>query len=102
MTSETPQPPNLSEEQVKIAARLYECRDAARFIFGASYTGFIKPWRTVIAKEMEARRTTVLQAALALGKQADNESMVMLIVAAAVEMLDHPENSDVVAGAVRQ
>ena len=87
-----------AEQDVRTAARLYECRDAARFIFGDRYVATIEPWRGVLAEQMTRGQQSVLQAALFLGKRTppDAATTVMLIFAAALEMIEQPAARDAV------
>lgn len=77
-------------QDLNVTAKLYECRDAARWILGETYDDTLYPWRGVIADYMAQTHVTVLQAALRLSERTrpDEGPVVMLIMAAAVEMIE--------------
>lgn len=87
-----------AERDVKMAARLYECRDAARFILGDKYPATMTLWRDAIVAQMARGQLSVLQATLALCREMTGETEVvtMLIMAAAVELIESPVACDAV------
>ena len=80
------------EQQIKIAARLYECRDAARFLLGARYATALTPWRALISDQMARAQMSVSQAVLYLGERTPvgDGAALLLMMAAAVEMIEEP------------
>ncbi len=79
------------EKQVKIAAKLYECRDTAKRFYKDEFTEKIKPYSEILEKVKKAKGIDTLQSAL---KIASLESMkedgfgTMMLFAATVEMLE--------------
>lgn len=84
-----------AEQDVKMAGRLYECRDAARLILGSRYAETIAPWKVVIGAHMHAGTLSVLQAVIRIGHtlRGDDATVLMLVMAAAVEMMEHPASA---------
>ncbi len=87
-----------AEQDADMTARLYDCRSAARGILGASYVDTLKPWRDLVARVMAAKRMTVLQAAIDIGKHIEPSDglSLMLAFAASVEMIESPQATDAV------
>ncbi len=79
-----------TEQNVKVAADLYEARRAAKFLLGDGYAKTLKPYREFIAKVMDAERLPVLRAALKIGQSIPAVDVIplMCIMAAAVEMIE--------------
>lgn len=79
------------ERAVKLAARLYECRDAARTLFGDSYPEAIQRWRAIVVQVMERYGCSAVLAPLKLAEAAKADGIrldgktIMLLSAAAVE-----------------
>lgn len=75
---------------LNVTAKLYECRDAAKFILGSTYDETLYPWRHVISDYMQLTHASILQAAVYFGSRTkpDEGPVVMLIMAAAVEMIE--------------
>jgi hypothetical protein len=93
-----------AEQNVKIAADLYEARRAAKFLLQGSYAETLKPYQDVIARVMADKRLSVLQAALKVGQSIPPSDAIplMCVMAAAVEMIEQPETADAVARGPRK
>lgn len=78
------------DEDIEMTARLYECRTAARSILGAGFDSTLEPWRAVIAARMQAQHCSVLQAVIDLGAPLVDGLALMLLMAAAVELIEQP------------
>lgn len=78
---------HLEMEGSATAAKLYECRDAAKTLLGEHYHRDI----TLLAKRIKSKAAELdcndLQAAIALAKDADGFQTIV-ILAAAVEMVE--------------
>lgn len=79
-----------AEDNINVAADLYEARRAARFLLGAKYTETLEPYREFIARVMVAENLPVLRAALKIGQSipASDGVPLMCVMAAAVEMIE--------------
>jgi len=84
------------EKQIGIAHKLYQCRRTAWQIFGDDTPDVLAEWISVIKKEMAATGKDELLSCLALAEQAvgkEKEGIrIMLIMAAAVEMIEPSVN----------
>ncbi len=80
------------EQQIKLAAKLYRCRDTALQIYGDAYLETLQPFIRRIKDRMSIKGCDGLIAVLDLAKSIkgmENEVMAtMLFMAAAVEMLE--------------
>lgn len=78
-----------TEQQVKMAARLYECRDAARTLFGARYEAEIAPRRQLIRDAMTHHKIEALPAARQLIDVAGLSGIsIVTMMAAAVDVVE--------------
>jgi hypothetical protein len=80
-----------TEQQVKMAARLYQCRDAARKLYGNEYKSKVKWYIDTIEKCKKDHDTNTLRAVLALcnlPSVKENGMSTMLFMAAAVEIIE--------------
>jgi hypothetical protein len=84
-----------AEQEVKLAADLYEARRAARFLLGASYVEALKPYRDFIGRVMVSESLPVLRAALKIEQSIPPADPIplMCVLAAAVEMMEEPASS---------
>jgi hypothetical protein len=80
------------EKQIKLAARLYRCRDTARTLYGDEYQAKMKEYREYIEACMKAKGLDELQAVLYLSTEIkafkETEMGVVNLMAAVVEMLE--------------
>lgn len=78
-------------KQIEIAAKMYRCQDTAKGLYKADYTEKIKPYRNVIAGYMKAHKCCEIEAVLGICQDdviKENGIMVMLFMAAAVELVE--------------
>lgn len=76
---------------VKIAAKLYECRDTAKRFFRDEFPEKIKPYQNVIKGVMKKHELDVLPAILFISKTETYQSdgmIQLLFMAAACELLE--------------
>jgi hypothetical protein len=81
-------PHNRAEQQIRIASKLYEARDAARSLLGDRYAERVGEVRAVIRGLASAEKINTLSAALNLGQrvaEVDDGYTLMLVMAAACE-----------------
>jgi hypothetical protein len=80
---------NATEEQIRMATKLYEVRDAAKRLLGNSYATRINLLRAPISAIQRRDNCDPLTAATTIAKAAQaNEWEKIFIVAAAVEMIE--------------
>lgn len=85
---------NANEKQIKLAAKLYECRDTAKRFFKEEYREILTPYEQIIKATMKANNIDVLPALLRVAKTStylDSPMSQMLFMAATVEMIE-PES----------
>lgn len=81
----------VTEQQIKMAAKLYECRDTARKFFKGDFPERIKFYKEVIQAYQSKHGTEVIPSVTAIcGFDAvKGEAMaVMMFMAAAVELIE--------------
>lgn len=81
----------MSERLVKISAKLYGARDAARRMLGATYLERTKAWGELIDQVARAKGLSRIEAATLLANGAveeGNNMAVVVILAAAVELIE--------------
>lgn len=96
MTTTCPKP-------IWITAKLFECRDAMRDLFGETFPVVIKDYQEYLKKLAEHRGIAILDAALDTAKtlrEGGHGGAVPLMLAAAVELID-PSTSTSPAEAIR-
>jgi hypothetical protein len=82
------------EKEIKIAARLYECRDSAKTVAkfrNVSYTEMLKPYTDIIEKVMKANNLKHIPALLRISETKtyqDSEMAQLLFMAALTEMME--------------
>lgn len=79
------------EQQIKIAAKLYECRDVAKRFLQGNFKSKIEPYKVLILQVMHANKCNELEAILMISKtNAYNDSgfRQMMFMAAAVELIE--------------
>lgn len=78
-----------TEQQIRIASKLYECRDAARTLLGERYKGRMAELGAVLTRIAEGRKVSVLRAAQDAAKAVVGDGMTQIqILAAAVELVE--------------
>lgn len=79
------------EQQIKMTAKLYQCRDTAKRFFRDEYEAKLKPYKNIIESHQKKFNLEVLPSVLELcsfESVRDDGVMTMLFMAAAVEMLE--------------
>jgi hypothetical protein len=79
------------EKQVKIAAKLYECRDTARRFFKDEYKDKLEPYTHIIKAVMKANNLEEIPALLKISKTntyQENAMGQMMFMAAVVELIE--------------
>jgi hypothetical protein len=86
---------NRAEQDVRTTSDLYEARRAAKFLLGTRYAETLQPYREFIGRVMAAEDLPVLRAALKIGLSIPPSDAIplMCVMAAAVEMIEEPEQS---------
>lgn len=82
------------ETQIKIAAKLYECRDTAKRFFREEYAIRLQSYITIIKAVMLAHNLDELHAILKISKSQsyqENGMAQMMFMAAAVELMEPSE-----------
>lgn len=82
------------EKQIKIAAKLYECRDTAKRFLREEYAERLKPYIAIIKAVMKANQLDELEAILKISKTEtyqEDGMRQMLFLAAAVELMEPSE-----------
>lgn len=84
----------MTEERVKIAAKLYKCRDTAKTLSklnNESYAEMLKPYTDIIKAVMRSNNLSELEALLRISKSKTYEDSGMaqlLFMAATVELIE--------------
>jgi len=79
------------EKEIKIAAKLYNCRDTAKRFFADKYEEKLIPYKNAIKKHQETFKLDVLESVLEISNfesLRDNGMATMLLMAAAVELIE--------------
>lgn len=79
------------EQNIRIAEKLYECRDSARFLHGEKYKEKIQWYKDVICNAQKKWKKDVLNTVTELCKMSsveDNGIFIMMFMAAAVELIE--------------
>ena len=71
----------------QIAAKLYDCRDAARSLLGTHFKRDMDMWAIAIRGEAETKKCTELEAAHGMAREADGFGAIV-VLAAYVEMVE--------------
>lgn len=80
-----------NEQQIKLAAKLYQCRDAAKSLYGKEYKAELKWYISRIYDYQKKQKVETLPAVLAicsLPSVKENASATMMFMAAAVEIIE--------------
>ncbi len=78
-------------EQIRLAARLYKCQDAAKSIYGVNYTDKVSTYKKIIEAWNEKHGTDTLKSVITIcqSEAVSGDTMsVMLFMAAAVEIIE--------------
>jgi hypothetical protein len=75
---------------IQIAAKLYECRDAARSLLGAHYKRDMDMWAIAIRAVAERDKCSELSAAQKMARETDGFGAIV-VLAACVEMTEPSE-----------
>lgn len=78
-----------NEQTVKIASKLYECRDAAKSLLGDRYKEHVDSCVMAIELTANTMGCSNIKAATTLAKKANREITAILYLAAVVEMTEH-------------
>ena len=79
------------EKEIKIAAKLYLCRDTAKRYFGSEYEDTILPCKRLITERQKVTNKPVLEVlieCLQLKSVQDNAMAMMMFNAAAIEIIE--------------
>jgi len=79
------------ETEIKIAAKLYKCRDTAKRFFREEYSEKIRPWKNIILDHQKRFSLETLPSVLELSSFEsirDDGMATMLLMAAAVEIME--------------
>lgn len=82
------------EKEIKIAAKLYECRDAAKGFFRGEYKEKLEPYKRLITAVMKANELSEIPALLKISQTytyQDNAMGQMMFMAAVVELIEPSE-----------
>lgn len=81
----------ITEKEIKMAAKLYECRDTAKRFFRDEYAEKLKPYTHIIKQVMAANKIDVIPALLKVAQTQtyqENAMGQMLFMAATVELIE--------------
>lgn len=79
------------EDRIKLAAKLYNCRDAAKRFYKDKYDEKLKPYKNIIEAHKKKFNLEILPSVLELcsfENVRDNGMATMLFMAAAVELIE--------------
>ena len=77
------------EKQIQIAAKLYECREAARLLLGDSYSVRMAEYGQIVNCVAEGKSLGILEAATEIAKDpALNGYEKIQVLASAVELIE--------------
>jgi len=82
------------ENPIKMAARLYQCRDTAKRFFRDEYQEKLKPYTHILSAVMKANNLDEIPALLKISEThtyQDNAMGQMMFMAAVVEMIEPSE-----------
>jgi uncharacterized membrane protein len=80
-----------SEQQIKMASKLYECRDAAKSLLEKDYKERLKPYTHILKEVMKSNNLTEISALLKISKTThyqENGMTQMMYMAAVVELIE--------------
>lgn len=79
------------EQQIKMAAKLYKCRDTAKRFYKKEFNKTIEPYKIEIKQVMEKHKTDEIKALLKISETKlyqDSGMAQMLFMAAMVELIE--------------
>jgi hypothetical protein len=80
---------NVMEDQIKMAAKLYRCRDTAKGILKEDYHNRIADYKAVINQWNKTHDTDTLESVITICAMPDlNGVTIMMFMAAAVEIIE--------------
>ena len=82
------------EKEIKMAAKLYECRDTAKAFFKDEYKEKLKPYTHILTQVMKSNNLDEVHALMKISETEtykENGMTQMLFITAVVEMLE-PSN----------
>mgnify|MGYP006921373652 CR=1 FL=1 len=83
------------EREIKIAAKLYECRDTAKIFFKERYKDKLEPYTHILKEVMKANSLKEIPALLLISKTnhyQENGMAQMMYMAAVVELIEPSTN----------
>lgn len=81
----------ITEREIKMAAKLYKCRDSAKALYKNEYNEKLRTYKNVIEAHMKKFNIDVLPSVLEIcsfESVRDNAMAQMLFMAAAVELIE--------------
>jgi len=81
----------MNEQHIKMAAKLYKCRDAAKSLYGDGYKDRLKVYTNVIQGHMKKFNLDVLPSVIEIcnfKSVRDDGTAQMLFLAAAIELIE--------------
>ena len=84
-----------TEQAVKMAAKLYECRDTAKQVFGDSYHERMEAYGQKVTSVANTLNCSYMAAATKLANTADDGMVAVCYLAAVVEMIEPSNNVEV-------
>jgi hypothetical protein len=87
----TKSPVDKMQQSIKITAKLYECRDSAKFIFKDNFQESLQPFLDIVHQVMKANNQNPLEALLTISKTntyLNNGMAQLLFMTAVVEIME--------------
>ena len=84
------------EKQIKIAAKMYECRDTAKKFYKEGYSKVVKPFISSIEQIMTIHNCNAIEALLKISETNDykeNGIKQMLFMAGCVDIIENIHNT---------
>jgi hypothetical protein len=78
------------QQAIQISAKLYECRDSARFLFGDDYAERMTEYGQVIRAVADKENIGHIQAAMKIADRPDISGVTMMCVFAALVEMTEP------------
>jgi hypothetical protein len=78
------------QQAIQISARLYECRDSARFLAGNDYKSIMDEYGRVIKAVADRDKTSNIKAAMKIADRPDISGVTMMYVFAALVEMTEP------------
>ena len=81
-----------TEQQIKIAARMYECRNTSRNLLGGEYQGKMRPLVALIRKVADQHNESEIQAGARIIRECGfSGHEIMFLLSAVVECVEPSE-----------